>query len=218
MQRVQRHIVSRVLFTLMVIACVIPTANAIEFYVVDQHDKPLPNAVIEITTQSSEKETTQSDISVMDQIDKSFVPSVLLIQKNSQVDFPNSDNIRHHVYSFSTPKVFELKLYANQPESPIIFEQPGVVVLGCNIHDSMVGYIYVAKSNHAQQTNANGVAIFPANSNKLALVTVWHPQLASGVDSRKTVEISRIDDASPIKVVLDIAEVEARNTFEDVFK
>src|SRR5882672_5225476 len=83
---------------------------------------------------------------VIDQIDKEFVPGVKVIQVGTAISFPNKDNIRHHVYSFSPAKKFELPLYKGVPAAPIVFDKPGVVVLGCNIHDWMIAYVYVVES------------------------------------------------------------------------
>lgn len=79
----------------------------------------------------------------MDQRGQRFAPHVLAVHTGTQVRFPNSDNIRHQVYSFSAAKRFELRLYEGTPTDPLLFDKPGVVVLGCNIHDWMLGYIYV---------------------------------------------------------------------------
>ena len=61
----------------------------------------------------------------------------------TRVEFPNNDSVSHQVYSFSPAKRFQLPLYKGEIHPPVTFDQPGLVVLGCNIHDSMVGYIYV---------------------------------------------------------------------------
>jgi plastocyanin len=87
-----------------------------------------------------------------------FSPMVIAVEQGQSVNFPNSDNIRHHVYSFSKAKRFETKLYANKPEAPVVFNQPGLVVLGCNIHDSMVGYIFVSPWQDFGVSNIHGVA------------------------------------------------------------
>lgn len=113
---------------------------------------------------------------VMDQRNKEFVPHVLAVPVGTKISFPNSDNTRHHVYSFSSPKAFEIKLYADAPQDPVLFENPGIVVLGCNIHDAMVGYIFVSKWQHFTKTNAQGLAThsFPSLPSDLML---WHPWL-----------------------------------------
>ncbi|GLQ32573.1 hypothetical protein GCM10007876_30520 [Litoribrevibacter albus] len=154
--------------------------------------------------------------SIMDQINKAFVPDVLVISKDSLVEFPNSDNIRHHVYSFSKPKPFELRLYSGKPEAPIRFENPGIVVLGCNIHDSMVGYIYVADNNTTYQSNHRGRVQIEALPDALERVYIWHPNLSQGVDQRIELNPEQLSPEHPIQ--LDIIKPPPRNTFEARFK
>lgn len=153
------------------------SANSFELTVVDSDGRPLNNAVI--SQLYPEQATAPTEVAVMDQRDKSFDPHVLVVQQGSQVSFPNSDNIRHHVYSFSQPKKFEIKLYSGEPSSPVMFDNPGVVVLGCNIHDSMLGYIYVAPSSAYAITNEQGrmqLRLASEVSDDMQF-QIWHPQL-----------------------------------------
>jgi hypothetical protein len=91
-------------------------------------------------------------------VNRRFVPRISVIQAGTSVSFPNGDNIRHSVYSFSAPKVFTLKLYAGVPSSPIVFDKPGIVVLGCNIHDSMVAWVLVVDTPFFAHTDGAGAA------------------------------------------------------------
>jgi hypothetical protein len=93
------------------------------------------------------------------------------------VFFPNKDNIRHQVYSFSPAKQFELPLYAGTPAKPVVFDKPGIVVLGCNIHDWMIGYIYVSESPYFAKTGADGKAQLSDLPTRSYRVRVWHPRL-----------------------------------------
>lgn len=113
----------------------------------------------------------------MDQRGQRFAPHVLAVHTGTQVRFPNSDNIRHQVYSFSSAKRFELRLYEGTPTDPLLFDKPGVVVLGCNIHDWMLGYIYVTDDPHFGVSDAQGrvrLEQLPVGDYHL---TLWHPQL-----------------------------------------
>lgn len=94
----------------------------------------------------------------IDQVHRQFVPAVSVVQTGTAVTFPNSDNIRHSVYSFSKPRTFTLKLYAGTPASPVVFDQPGVVVLGCNIHDTMVAWLLVVNTPFFTGSAADGSA------------------------------------------------------------
>ena len=117
----------------------------------------------------------------MDQRGQRFAPHVLAVHTGTQVRFPNSDNIRHQVYSFSAAKRFELRLYEGTPAEPLLFDKPGVVVLGCNIHDQMVGWILVVDTPYYAQTlAATGKAQIddvPAGSYRLR---TWHTRLPVG--------------------------------------
>jgi plastocyanin len=97
----------------------------------------------------------------IDQVDRHFVPRVSVIQTGTSVTFPNSDNIRHSVYSFSPAKTFTLKIYSGVPANPVMFDKPGIVVLGCNIHDSMVAWVLVIDTPFFARTDASGEAVLP---------------------------------------------------------
>lgn len=136
--------------------------------------------IIKSTDKAAAKNTqTQPDSglssAVMDQIDKQFAPHILVVQQGVQVAFPNSDSIKHHVYSFSSAKRFQLKLYKGYNAEPVIMDAAGIVSLGCNIHDWMAGFIYVAQSNHYGRTNAQGVVELNLSPGKYQL-KAWHPR------------------------------------------
>jgi hypothetical protein len=127
----------------------------------------------------------------LEQIDKEFVPKVKPVFVGSTVAFPNHDSVRHHVYSFSPAKRFELPLYAGVPAQPVLFDKAGVVVLGCNIHDWMIGYIYVSESPWFAKTGADGKALLADLPARAYTVRVWHPQLAADEEStRRALDIA----------------------------
>lgn len=162
---------------------------ALTFHVKDAQGNPLENAVILLPGPPDENANA---VAVMDQIDKNFVPHVLVIQQGQQVLFPNSDNIRHHVYSFSPAKPFEIKLYAGTPKAPIRFDNPGIVVLGCNIHDRMLGYIVVADTAQAGKTDAQG-NLSLATGPMPDTLRVWHPLLMAPVPEPITLPMPAAD-------------------------
>lgn len=118
---------------------------------------PIANAVVylEVKNPLKSKVDTATTIS---QKNKTFIPFVSVVQTGTSITFPNKDSVRHHVYSFSPAKKFELKLYSGVPSTPIVFDQPGVVVLGCNIHDSMIAYVYIVDTPYFAKTEADGMA------------------------------------------------------------
>jgi plastocyanin len=114
---------------------------------------------------------------VVDQRDKQFIPYVTAVQVGTAVSFPNSDNIRHHVYSFSPAKKFELPLYSGVPAEPVVFDKVGFVTLGCNIHDWMIAYIAVLPTPYFQVTRQDGRAVLKDLPAGQYTVQVWHPAL-----------------------------------------
>jgi len=123
----------------------------------DVRGAALEDAVVWAMPKSGEAPPRKRPAAV-EQRDKTFIPIVSVIQTGSLVSFPNRDEIRHHVYSFSPAKIFEIKLYAGTPADPILFDKPGEVVLGCNIHDHMYAYIYVVDTPWFAKAGKDGVA------------------------------------------------------------
>jgi len=114
---------------------------------------------------------------IIDQIDKEFVNHLTIVQTGTPILFPNHDKIRHHVYSFSEAKNFELPLYEGTPSVPVIFDKPGVVALGCNIHDWMSAYIVVVDSPYFALTDKQGMAQLNVPAGPDYVISAWHPQL-----------------------------------------
>jgi len=106
-----------------------------------------------------------------------FVPHVLLVPVGAVVSFPNRDHVRHHVYSFSPAKRFELKLYGQEQTRTVQFDKAGVVALGCNIHDKMSAYIVVVDTPYAAQSDANGLATLKAIPDGPGVLTIWSERL-----------------------------------------
>ena len=136
---------------------------------------------------------------VMDQRNSEFVPGVLPVQVGTAVSFPNSDQVQHQVYSFSTPKPFELPLYAGTPRAPVVFDKPGVVVVGCNIHDWMIGYIVVLDTPHFGKSGADGVVRLAVRPGRYTL-RVWHSRLAAAHE--ETIEIAADGGARSLALAL----------------
>lgn len=111
------------------------------------------------------------------QRDLQFSPFVLVVPLGSEVSFPNFDAVRHHVYSFSPVRRFELRLYAREQTRSVRFDRPGIVPLGCNIHDGMIAFIDVVDTGFAARTDASGRANFTAIPGGPVLVRIWHPWL-----------------------------------------
>jgi len=139
--------------------------------------KPVPNAVVMVRPLGG---PSRGPIRfpwpyVMTQRDMQFDPFVLIVPVGAEVRFPNADPFRHHVYSFSPAKPFELKLYSRDETRSVRFDKAGVVVLGCNIHDNMSAYIRIVDTPYAAKSSAVGVAEIHDIPAGPATVTIWHP-------------------------------------------
>lgn len=165
--------------------------------IVDQSGNALANAVIEFDADTPLP--VEKTPAIMDQINKQFVPNVLVIREGRLVSFPNSDNIRHNVYSFSKPKTFDIRLYSGNTAEPVLFDKAGVVVLGCNIHDQMIGYIYVAEDRQTVLTGENGTADIPDNVQEVSL---WHPDLSFIQSERMTVTLDEAKASEQLTMTL----------------
>ena len=113
----------------------------------------------------------------MDQREHRFVPHVLPVQTGARVRFPNSDDVSHHVYSFSAAKRFELFLARGAGPQEVTFDKPGVVALGCNVHDWMLAYVYVVDTPYFALTGADGTATISSLPAGRYRLEAWHPRL-----------------------------------------
>ncbi len=109
-----------------------------------------------------------------------FDPFVLIVPQGSEVSFPNKDGVRHHVYSFSSAKPFELKLYGKDESRSVKFDKTGIVALGCNIHDGMVGFVIVVDTPYAMKSDASGSVTLRGAPAGPATLRIWHPYMKAG--------------------------------------
>ena len=174
---------------LAILGCIIVfKSSAATVTVYNNNQKVQENVVVWLAPEQASGVNINKSLFTMTQKNRQFTPHILVVEKNSQVEFPNADSIMHHVYSFSKSKTFELKLYREQPQDPITFEQTGVVELGCNIHDWMLGYIVVVDSPYYAITNEQGIASFDIPNGAYKL-NVWHEGFRdiSKIESQKVV-------------------------------
>lgn len=159
---------------LMTAAASAASASPVTVRVTDPSGKPVANAVVSVPS----PRPPSSGRYVVSQKGLAFHPFVVVVPVGASVSFPNFDDTRHHVYSFSTAKKFELKLFAKEQSRSIQFDRPGVVALGCNIHDRMSAFIVVSDRTQTAVTDRNGVARIQAPSGGGATkLDVWHPYL-----------------------------------------
>jgi hypothetical protein len=151
-------------------------AGEIRVSVKDQNAKPVEDAVLLLTPiNPSKMPPLKPKDEVVDQIDKEFMPYVKPVVAGSKVFFPNKDNVRHHVYSFSPAKSFEIQLYSGKSAAPVILDKPGIIVLGCNIHDWMLGYIYVTDTPYFGKSKADGTILIDGLPEGDYQMRIWHP-------------------------------------------
>jgi plastocyanin len=151
-------------------------AASLEVTVRDTSGGVVPDAAVYATPASGPADARNPKTVEIAQVEREFVPYVTVVQSGTPVSFPNRDPILHHVYSFSPAKPFEIKLYTGRPPGEIVFDKPGVVTLGCNIHDWMIAYIVIVATPYFARTDANGVARLrdlPAGTYE---VKAYHPR------------------------------------------
>jgi len=188
---------------LVVAAWLVPgTVHAADLQAtINGQGKPAGEAVVSLHS-STAAAATRPGRGVVDQRNTQFVPRVSVVTVGTPVSFPNSDNVRHQVYSFSPAKRFELPLYSGKPAAPVVFATPGVVELGCNIHDWMLAYVVVVDTPYHAITDARGQARIQAPAGTYTL-RVWHPGLAGGKVHEERVVLS----SSPLDKVVALSLV-----------
>jgi plastocyanin len=149
----------------------------------DAAGKPVADAAVYALPAGGGSDARGKKVAVVEQVDREFAPLVTVVQTGTTVTFPNRDPILHHVYSFSPPRSFEIKLYSGKSPVEVLFDKPGLVTLGCNIHDWMIGYILVVPTPWFAKTDASGAVRLrdlPAGAYE---VRAWHPQQAAAVQA-----------------------------------
>lgn len=137
--------------------------------------KGLAGVVVALRSVDAARPLARPAPAVMDQVDRQFAPHVLVIPVGSTVSFPNSDSVKHQVYSFSPAKRFQLPLYAGKPYKPEVFDRAGVVTLGCNIHDQMRAYVYVVEAQYYGRADHDGAWSASGVEPGEYQLSIWHP-------------------------------------------
>jgi len=184
-------------------------AASIEVQVRDAAGGPLGDSAIYAVPASGGSEARNARAAI-EQVDREFVPYLTVIQVGTTVTFPNRDPILHHVYSFSPAKPFEIKLYTGKSPSEVVFDKPGVVTLGCNIHDWMVGYVVIVPTPYFGKTDASGNARLrdlPAGAYE---VRAWHPQQRAAAQSQSVV----LDATGTVRTSFEIDSASRKPRFK----
>ena len=151
--------------------------------------RPLGDAVVWLESTDARAKVKPLPQAEIAQADKQFVPAVSVVTVGTPVSFPNRDTVRHHVYSFSDTKRFELKLYVGTPEAPVVFDKPGIAVLGCNIHDNMAAWVVVVDTPWHGRTGGDGrwnTGDVPSGTYRLR---TWHASLGEAPPASQPLRI-----------------------------
>jgi plastocyanin len=187
-------------------------AATLEVSIVDETGKPIADVAVYATAENRDElgatgvaslavAPAAAPPAIMDQQHGQFVPHVLVVRTGTAVTFPNSDKVSHHVYSFSPTKPFELGLYKGDVYPPVVFDKPGIVVVGCNIHDSMLGYIRVVETPHFAVTDQQGVAVIDGVPNGDYTVEAWTPRVrADGLPAAVHVAVDKASVATALRI------------------
>jgi plastocyanin len=191
-------------WTLLAIVCASAAhATPVTVKVVTSAGEPALDAIVifdPLASLAPDKPAT----AVIDQVNKRFVPHVSVVRTGTSVTFPNSDNIRHQVYSFSPTKTFSMKLYAGSPHVDVVFDKPGLVVLGCNIHDTMVAFLGVVDSPYfGKVSGVEGITLdLPPGQYRMR---VWHPNLSAVMQAPPEVTVTERPLAIPVTLQLGLS-------------
>jgi plastocyanin len=149
--------------------------------VTDQKGKPVADAVVgaQPSPGTSLPPPPPARTHTIDQVSLTFVPYLEVLRPGDKVVFRNGDRTRHHVYSFSAAKAFEFMLNPGQSSTPLVLDRAGVVAVGCNIHDSMITYLYVTEAPWTARTGADGTVSLNVPEGSYTL-RAWHPRLRPG--------------------------------------
>ena len=162
-------------------AAPMPAAHAavVEVAVSGSDGKPLPETVVFLESREARAAARPMDAVEIEQDKRRFTRRVTVVTTGSEITFPNRDTVRHHVYSFSPAKTFELKLYKGEDANPVLFDRSGIAVLGCNIHDNMIAWVVVVETPHYGVSRAGKLRLgnVPPGSYRLRS---WHPALPVG--------------------------------------
>lgn len=172
----------------------------------DAKGNKLKDAIVYIENAKTSSQAATKAFEI-EQKGRQFNPQVSVVQSGTSINFPNKDKVRHHVYSFSPAKKFELKLYSGVPANPVTFDKAGTVVLGCNIHDTMLAFVHIVDTPYFAKTDNNGFAKISNVVEDSYTLKVWHYALKSenkAAEQAITVKAS----GAPVVIQLDINDAQ----------
>jgi plastocyanin len=172
------------------------TAAALTVQVLDSNGAGLADAVIYAEPESGQAPRTMASGEIA-QKGLKFIPLVTVVQTGSKIFFPNNDKVRHHIYSYSPAHKFDQKLYSGEAAAPQLFDKPGTVVLGCNIHDKMLAFVKVVDTPYFAKTDAGGAVRLDLPAGKYT-VKAWHYNTVGGLTPEQPVQFKTGDAPAPL--------------------
>lgn len=184
----------------MSLACVPALAVPVSVTVLDANGSPAADAVVSVEVSGSKPTAPPGTQAEMGQRGRAFTPTLLVVQTGTAVSFPNFDTVRHHIYSFSPAKPFEIKLYSGTPAAPVVFDKAGTAILGCNIHDRMTAFIHVVNTPHFAIANQAGVVKLDVPTGDHTL-QVWHMQMGDKqAPQRQSIKVPVAGNTSVVRL------------------
>jgi plastocyanin len=152
-------------------------AAELDVSVLDRYGRPVPNVAVYIQPDPDERPVASTNLAEMNLEDIQFAPQLLVVQTGTRVQFPNNDQIAHHVYSFSKPNSFVLPMFKGNMRPHVEFDAAGIVTIGCNLHDHMVGYVLVVDGPAFGTTGPDGRTRLLADNPEGLSVSIWSPRI-----------------------------------------
>jgi plastocyanin len=181
---------------------VVRAAGTVQVHCVDTKNQPVADAVAWLTPLDvTPVLAPPAKPLVIEQQDQEFRPYVTPVVVGTRISFPNHDTVQHHVYSVSKPKPFEIPLYRGESKEAVLFDHPGLVTIGCNIHDWMIAYVLVLATPYYAKSADAGIAVISSLPPGHYRLEVWHPRLAAEVTRAVTVAET---DTSPQVITMTL--------------
>lgn len=167
------------------------SAGNVQIQVLDRDGTPVPDAVVVVYPASTAGAAPRPlpTSATIEQEKMRFVPAVTVVAPGSTVRFTNQDRWDHHVRGNAAGAAaaaadaggsgFELRLAGKKDGGAASFadvqlDAPGAVLLGCHLHSSMRGHVFVSDSAWAIKTDSDGIARFASVPEGTAQIRVWH--------------------------------------------
>lgn len=176
------------------LVCWAAQASGLHVQVQDREGKPLPEAVVVLypVGMTSPALSVPPGPVLIEQERMRFVPALTVVVPGTRLRFANLDRWDHHVRGTlatglaaldpNAPPGFEFRIAgrtAGQPPAAmeLVLDKPGVMLLGCHLHGSMRGHVFVSDSAWTLKTDESGMARFEGLPAGKVELRVWHPEL-----------------------------------------